>query len=76
MKPENEPSYGLTPFTVPEGAGLFGDSYLKYNANYPGGSFLKWLGIAPTPQSGGFVLTMTAGGGGASLQQSSSSGGN
>jgi RHS repeat-associated protein len=55
---------GGSPSSVPVGAGLFGDSYLGYNPNYPGGSFLGWLGSAPTPQSGGAVLTFTAGSGG------------
>ena len=53
-----------SPSSVSPGAGLFGDTYLHYDPNYPGGSFLGWLGSAPTPQSGGAVLTFTAGGAG------------
>lgn len=55
---------GGTPSSVPVGAGLFGDAGLGYNPNFPGGSFLGWLGSAPTPQSGGAVLTFTGGGAG------------
>lgn len=64
-----------SPSSVSPGAGLFGDTYLHYDPNYPGGSFLGWLGSAPTPQSGGAVLTFTAGGAGFLFQPSPASGG-
>ncbi|MCW5553737.1 MAG: RHS repeat-associated core domain-containing protein, partial [Verrucomicrobiae bacterium] len=55
---------GGTPSSVPPGAGLFGDTSLRFKLNYPDGSFLGWLGSAPTPQSGGAVLTFAGGGAG------------
>jgi len=41
--------------------GLFGDSALGYNPNYPNGSLLIWLGSGPTHQSGTAALGLTAG---------------
>lgn len=61
-------------------SGLFGDSTLNYNPNYPNDSILGWLGSGPTPQSGGAAATFMASGTGLFLQplpqgsQSSSTG--
>ena len=57
------------PSSVPEGAGLFGDSHLHYDPKYPGGNWLGWLASAPTPQSGGALLMFGAGGAGVLLQK-------
>ncbi len=46
--------------------GLLGDRGLGYDPNYPNGSLLTWLASAPTPQSGGALLTLTAGSAGQS----------
>ena len=50
--------------------GLFGDSSLGYDPNYPGGSALTWLGSGPTPQSGIGALIPTAAGAGLFFQPS------
>jgi len=53
--------------------GIFGDSALGYDPNYPNGSVLTWLGSGPTPQSGTAALIPTATGADLFLQPSSDS---
>jgi RHS repeat-associated protein len=53
--------------------GLFGDSALGYDRNYPDGSVLTWLGSGPTPQSGTGALIPTATGASLFFQPSGTS---
>jgi RHS repeat-associated protein len=63
------------PSSVPPGEGLFGDTGLHFSFKHPDSSLAGWLGSAPTPQSGGGVLTLTGGGGGFFFQPAPASGG-
>ena len=56
-------NFGMGLSSVPVGANPFtAEAGMGYNSDYPGGSFLGWLASAPTPASGGFVVTGMASG--------------